>query len=95
MSSEETQKSSLLQQLEPHGQSHLLRFWDDLDSDQRQRLAEQIESFDFGLIRSLASGHSEADHWEQLAEPIQALGCSLHCIKLQETENNYVEYFGQ
>jgi UDP-N-acetylglucosamine/UDP-N-acetylgalactosamine diphosphorylase len=68
VSSEETQKSGLLQQLEPHGQSHLLRFWDDLDGDQRQRLADQIESFDFGLIRSLASGHSETDHWEQLAE---------------------------
>lgn len=32
--------------------------------------------------------------WEQLAEPIAALGCSLHCVKVQETENNYVEYHG-
>ncbi len=32
--------------------------------------------------------------WEQLAEPVAALGCSLHCVKLQETENNHVEYFG-
>jgi len=32
--------------------------------------------------------------WNQLAEPIAATGASLHCIKLYETENNYVEYFG-
>ncbi|MCB0767590.1 MAG: 6-carboxytetrahydropterin synthase [Flavobacteriales bacterium] len=33
--------------------------------------------------------------WEQLREPIEALGCSLHAVKVQETENNYVEYHGQ
>ncbi|HNR56503.1 MAG TPA: 6-carboxytetrahydropterin synthase [Flavobacteriales bacterium] len=32
--------------------------------------------------------------WEQLREPIEALGCSLSCVKVQETENNYVEYHG-
>ena len=33
--------------------------------------------------------------WEQIEKPIEALGASLHCIKLQETENNYIEYFGK
>lgn len=33
--------------------------------------------------------------WEQVEEPIEALGCSLHCVKIQETENNHVEYYGQ
>lgn len=32
--------------------------------------------------------------WKQLEEPVRQLGCELHCIKIQETENNYVEYFG-
>lgn len=32
--------------------------------------------------------------WEQLAEPVKNLGAELHCVKIQETENNYVEYFG-
>ena len=32
--------------------------------------------------------------WNQLVEPINALGCQLHCVKLQETEKNFVEYFG-
>lgn len=32
--------------------------------------------------------------WNQLQQPIVALGASLHCIRLYETENNFVEYFG-
>jgi 6-pyruvoyltetrahydropterin/6-carboxytetrahydropterin synthase len=33
--------------------------------------------------------------WKQLVGPIEALGCKMHCVKLYETENNYVEYFGE
>ena len=32
--------------------------------------------------------------WEQLEPEIEKIGCNLHCVKLQETENNYVEYYG-
>lgn len=32
--------------------------------------------------------------WRELAGPIQSQGAILHYIKLQETENNYVEYYG-
>ena len=32
--------------------------------------------------------------WEQLENAVAALGCALHCVKVQETENNHVEYFG-
>ena len=32
--------------------------------------------------------------WEQLEAPVRALGCALHCVKVQETENNHVEYHG-
>jgi 6-pyruvoyltetrahydropterin/6-carboxytetrahydropterin synthase len=32
--------------------------------------------------------------WEQIEAPVRALGAELHCVKLCETENNYVEYFG-
>lgn len=32
--------------------------------------------------------------WEELTDPIAKLGADIHCIKLQETENNYVEYYG-
>ena len=33
--------------------------------------------------------------WEQLESPIRKLGIELHSIKLEETENNFVEYFGE
>lgn len=33
--------------------------------------------------------------WEQLEVPIQNAGGILHCVRLHETENNYVEYFGK
>jgi len=32
--------------------------------------------------------------WNQLQPHINALNCELHCVKLQETENNFAEYFG-
>src|SRR3989304_5384415 len=32
--------------------------------------------------------------WDQLEPVVKKLGCSLHGIKIYETENNYIEYFG-
>ncbi len=32
--------------------------------------------------------------WEQLETPVKSLGIELHCIKIEETENNIIEYFG-
>jgi 6-pyruvoyltetrahydropterin/6-carboxytetrahydropterin synthase len=32
--------------------------------------------------------------WEQIEAEIVAAGCALHSVKLYETENNFVEYFG-
>lgn len=32
--------------------------------------------------------------WDQLESPVNKLGCMLHCIRIEETENNYVEYYG-
>ncbi len=32
--------------------------------------------------------------WHQLVAEVKAEGALLHCVKLVETENNYVEYFG-
>ena len=33
--------------------------------------------------------------WTQLEPLIIKLGIDLHCIKIEETENNFVEYFGE
>ncbi len=32
--------------------------------------------------------------WEQLEAGIEEMGGILYCVKLQETENNFVEYYG-
>jgi 6-pyruvoyltetrahydropterin/6-carboxytetrahydropterin synthase len=32
--------------------------------------------------------------WKRLASEINSMGCTLHSIKIYETQNNYVEYFG-
>ncbi|MBL7936302.1 MAG: 6-carboxytetrahydropterin synthase [Bacteroidia bacterium] len=33
--------------------------------------------------------------WNILAPKIKEMGAALHCIKLYETDSNYVEYFGE
>jgi|TARA_Y100000389_G_C17338854_1_gene452186 6-pyruvoyltetrahydropterin/6-carboxytetrahydropterin synthase len=33
--------------------------------------------------------------WEELESDINQLGATLHLVKVQETENNFVEYFGK
>jgi 6-pyruvoyltetrahydropterin/6-carboxytetrahydropterin synthase len=32
--------------------------------------------------------------WQELEPFIKPMGADLHCVKIQETENNFVEYFG-
>lgn len=32
--------------------------------------------------------------WEEIVEDINKLNCKLHAVKIKETENNFVEYFG-
>jgi len=32
--------------------------------------------------------------WDELKKPVSEMGATLHCIKVYETENNFVEYFG-
>lgn len=32
--------------------------------------------------------------WEELEYPLMEEGATLHCVRVEETENNYVEYYG-
>jgi UDP-N-acetylglucosamine/UDP-N-acetylgalactosamine diphosphorylase len=43
----------LLAVLAPHGQQHVVQFWDDLDQRQRQALTGQVRAIDFELIERL------------------------------------------
>ena len=33
--------------------------------------------------------------WNELYSPLKAMKVELYCVKIVETENNYVEYFGE
>jgi UDP-N-acetylglucosamine/UDP-N-acetylgalactosamine diphosphorylase len=52
-------KDELLAVLRPHGQEHLLAFWDELDPSQRESLARQIENIDFELLGRLHAGRGQ------------------------------------
>ncbi|MFC6103636.1 6-pyruvoyl trahydropterin synthase family protein [Olivibacter domesticus] len=49
---------------------------------------------DFMLGKMASTEVLAVEIFNQLKDPIQAEGAILHAIKLQETENNSVEYFG-
>jgi 6-pyruvoyltetrahydropterin/6-carboxytetrahydropterin synthase len=33
--------------------------------------------------------------WDQLKDPIEKEGAKLHCVRIEETENNSIEYYGE
>jgi 6-pyruvoyltetrahydropterin/6-carboxytetrahydropterin synthase len=33
--------------------------------------------------------------WNELKSPIEKEGAELHCVKIEETENNSIEYYGK
>lgn len=50
---------------------------------------------DFMQNQIVSSENLAIAFWNELAPKIKSLGAQLHCIKLVETENNYVEYYGE
>ena len=65
-----------------------------------QRVIEKLDHRNINLEVDFMAGKLASTEnlaigiWNELSESITALGASLHCIKLYETENNFVEYFG-
>lgn len=62
-----TSKDFLLARLEPFGQQHVVKYWDELSDAQRQHLAAQIEQVDLALIDSLYHGKLEQPDWVELS----------------------------
>ncbi len=65
--SETPDKNALVARLRPHGQEHLLAFWEELDAAQRDRLARQIEGVDLDLVASLYRGEVDQPDWAELS----------------------------
>lgn len=73
---ENSSYSALLQLLQPLGQEHLLRFWGELSTEERGRLANQIRSIDWETFATLAANESGQQDWDRLVaqvSPPQAL----------------------
>jgi 6-pyruvoyltetrahydropterin/6-carboxytetrahydropterin synthase len=72
----------------------------DLSAIIDQRVIEKLDHRNINLevdfmYGKLASTENLAiGIWNELSEPIAAMGAALHSIKLYETENNFVEYLG-
>jgi UDP-N-acetylglucosamine/UDP-N-acetylgalactosamine diphosphorylase len=60
-------REELTRRLTKVGQSHLLRFWDELDAAARDRLASQIASVDFEQIAKLCQQGAGTCDWAALA----------------------------
>jgi len=73
----------------------------DLSAIIDQRVIEKLDHRNINLEVDFMAGKLASTEnlaigiWNELSGPIAALGASMHCIKLYETENNYVEYFGR
>lgn len=53
--------------LETHHQSQVLRFWDELDSSQKEKLAAQIDGIDFDQLDLLISGKDQQQDFATMA----------------------------
>lgn len=49
---------------------------------------------DFMIDKLSSTENLAIQFWNEIEQPINKLGCFLHSVKIQETEKNFVEYFG-
>jgi len=61
-------KEELLAALAPHGQEHLLAFWDELNVEDQQSLAEQIGKVDLGQLARLFEHRDEHGDFREMAK---------------------------
>lgn len=66
----------------------------------RERIIEKIDHKNINVEVPFMQGKFASTEvlamaiWDELEDGVLALGANLHCVKLFESENNYVEYFG-
>ncbi|MDD2964459.1 MAG: 6-carboxytetrahydropterin synthase [Bacteroidales bacterium] len=73
----------------------------DLSRIIRERIVEKVDHKNINLEVDFMAGKYASTEilaesiWHQIADDIENHGARLHCVRLQESENNYVEYFGE
>ncbi len=66
----------------------------------REKVVEQLDHKNINLEVNFMKGKLASTEnlavgiWNELELHIKDLGADLHCVKVTESENNYVEYFG-
>lgn len=66
----------------------------------KEKIIEKIDHKNINLEVDFMKGQISSSEnlaigiWDELKPKIDDLGVSLHCIKIEETENNIVEYYG-
>lgn len=72
----------------------------DLSKIIKTRIINKIDHKNLNLEVDFMKGHIVSTEniamaiWEEIEEDIRQIGAELHCIKIVETENNFVEYYG-
>jgi len=67
----------------------------------RSRIIEKLDhkniniEVDFMKGKIVSTENLAIGIWEELKPQIRKLDVDLHCVKIVETENNYVEYYGK
>jgi 6-pyruvoyltetrahydropterin/6-carboxytetrahydropterin synthase len=73
----------------------------DLSRIIKERIVEKVDHKNINLEVDFMAGKYASTEilaesiWHQIADDIENHGARLHCVRLQESENNYVEYFGE
>jgi len=66
----------------------------------RQKVIDKIDHRNINLDVDFMKGKIATTEnlavaiWNELKEPVEKEGAQLHCIKIEETENNNIEYYG-
>jgi 6-pyruvoyltetrahydropterin/6-carboxytetrahydropterin synthase len=66
----------------------------------RERVLDKVDHRNLNLDVDFLEGKYTStevlavEFWNQLQPALAGLGCQLHCVRLQETTKNAVEYFG-
>ena len=79
------EKNTLLKKLTDASQEHVLKYWDELNDEERKALSAQIETTDFQIIKHSFDSYKNAKPSEKKITPIKA-------IQLNEINENKDEF---
>ena len=85
---------------EPHPDTSFVANLRELSDIIREKVLRKLDHKNINLEVDFMQGRIASTEnlaigiWEELFPAVEALGAELHCVKLEETENNSVEYYG-